>query len=893
MAREKNNKTTTDDRATVHLVCQAHIDPVWMWTWQEGAREAISTFHTAADILDEFPEFVFNHNESILYEVIEDNDPALFDRIRKHVKQGRWHIAGGWYLQPDLNMSGGESIVQQIQEGRRYFSSRFGVKPTVAYNFDTFGHPASLPQILKQSGFDMYIHCRPVQHQLTLPAPLYQWQGHDGARVLTLRPDTGWYCTGPADTPVPGVQTARDQALNGIAQARQTGRDVLVLWGLGDHGGGPTRADLLQLRALIAETNDVQVIHSTPEAYLERLTTQLPMESIPVHQDELQRTFAGCYTSVAPIKRAMRHAEAAISSAEKWATVAWWRTGVPYPASRLRKAWKAALFNTFHDTLCGSLAETALPGVMDYFGYATNIADQITFRAQNALTPAVKPDPGTIPLYVFNPHPYPMKAAVSGHFVIDYRPPPGRHPFILQDDEGQLTPCQTGGGAYEQTSGGFQPHLHFIADMPAMSVRRYVVRTNTKPSRRVASGPLQLHQSATEIVVENRWLKATFSHKSAALVSLVEKSTERELLHGPVRFAAMRDTGDAWGGDSNADFNTTVGEFAPLTPAQVGAQWAGEMAETGAPLRILPAAGELLPAGMSRELAVTIEGLTSWGQSKASIQFTLYADLPHIDINTRLHWQERRKMAKLVLPFDLPNPLVTCEVPYGIANRAADGSEHSQNRWLRLDEGDSTPRAIEAQGAAKAVAKKSKPKKLAVGVANNGQYGFAVTPDGTVGLSVARGAVHTRWGDQAIEANEHHTFQDQGQIDTRFRIVIGQPAEVTNTLMPAALELNQPFDVFAAFFPPTPRLDVAHAVAPFLQVTPQTVQLGALRKAEDEDALIVRLVESVGMTTMTTLTLEGAELTRVELKPFEITTLKVKRGSKGITVKPCGLIEEA
>ncbi|MCL5999757.1 MAG: hypothetical protein M1546_27395 [Chloroflexi bacterium] len=218
----KKNKTKTDDRPIVHLVCQAHIDPVWMWTWQEGAREGISTFHTAANLLEEFPDFVFNHNESVLYEWIEENDPALFARIRKLVKQGRWNISGGWYLQPDCNMSAGETLVRLIQEGQRYFSDKFGVTPRVAYNFDTFGHPASLPQMLAQAGYGMYIHCRPVPHQLQLPAALYQWQGHDGTRVLVLRPDTGWYCTGPSDIPVPGVQTARALATNGVTQARET-----------------------------------------------------------------------------------------------------------------------------------------------------------------------------------------------------------------------------------------------------------------------------------------------------------------------------------------------------------------------------------------------------------------------------------------------------------------------------------------------------------------------------------------------------------------------------------------------------------------------------------------------------------------------------------------------
>ena len=182
----KQKKAKSADRPIVHLICQAHIDPVWMWNWQEGAREGISTFHTAANLLEEFPGFIFNHNESILYEWIEESDPALFARIRKLVKQGRWNIAGGWYVQPDCNMPAGETLVRQIMEGRRYFSDKFGAWPTVAYNFDTFGHPASLPQVLQQAGYGLYIHCRPVPHQLDLPAALRLWQGHDGAQLLCI-----------------------------------------------------------------------------------------------------------------------------------------------------------------------------------------------------------------------------------------------------------------------------------------------------------------------------------------------------------------------------------------------------------------------------------------------------------------------------------------------------------------------------------------------------------------------------------------------------------------------------------------------------------------------------------------------------------------------------------
>jgi alpha-mannosidase len=251
-----------------------------------------------------------------------------------------------------------------------------------------------------------------------------------------------------------------------------------------------------------------------------------------------------------------------------------------------------------------------------------------------------------------------------------------------------------------------------------------------------------------------------------------------------------------------------------------------------------------------------------------------------------------------VFPFDLPTPVVTCEVPYGAADRAADGSEHSQNRWLRLDEGGSAVLVASTRStrpSARAAAKRASAGKLSIGLANNGQYGFAVTPDGSVGLSLARGAVHTRFGDQPIEPNESHTFIDQGQVDTRFRLIAGTTGEVTDALIPTALELNQPLDLFAVFYPLAPQLDPEAASQPFLRVTPQTVQLGALKKAEDEDALIVRLFESVGKPTTAVLSIEGAgDDYQLNLNPFEIVTLKVKRGKKGagVTIKPTGLVEK-
>jgi alpha-mannosidase len=440
--------------------------------------------------------------------------------------------------------------------------------------------------------------------------------------------------------------------------------------------------------------------------------------------------------------------------------------------------------------------------------------------------------------------------------MFDYRPLPQIPDFALFDEAGAAVPCQIGGGTYQQSSGSWQPHIHFIAEVPAMSVRRYEVRVGAQPAR--SAMPLTVEESAAGIVVENTWLRATFTREHAALVSLVDKTHGRELLRGPLRMVAMRDTGDAWGGETNVDYFTELGAFTALTPAEVGARWAGEDEATGEALRVLPSAAHPVLKGDAAQrntISCTIEGLTGWRSSLASIQVTLYADLPHIDVQTRLHLGDRRKMVKLVAPFALPEPDVRCEVPYGIARRAADGSEHAGNRWVTIGAGDA-----------------------AVGITDDGQYGFAVRPDGTYGASIARSAVHTRWGDQTIEPNERHTFIDQGQIDTAFRLVVGTPDDVAARISPTAATLNQPLDMFAVFYPPMPRQSGEDAARPFVRIEPATVQLGALKKADGDDALVLRLVESAGRATKATVHVDGMKRAKtLTLRAHEIRTLRAVR----------------
>ena len=845
----------TPRRPIVHLVCNAHLDPIWMWPWEEGAREAISTFRTAADFCDEYPRFIFNHNESVLYEWVEEYDPALFARLQGLVKAGRWHIAGGWYLQPDCNLPGGETFVRLISVARRYFADKFGARPTVAYNFDPFGHHGSLPQILRQTGYEMYLHCRPGANLLELPAPLYRWQGLDGSQTLALRPATGWYGT--------FEHTGLESVRRGVEFARHTGEDQLVLWGLGDHGGGPSRKLLEAIHAVMDETADVEIRHSTPEAYLARIKDRPAGRCAPVHRGDLQRSFPGCYISMAPIKRAMRRGEALLASAERWSTVAWHERGRAYPQGRLDQAWKGVAFNTFHDILAGSSSEAAsLQDVMEIFGRSADVCRSLRMAAQMALLPEVPPRPDTIPVYVFNPHAHAMTAPVGLEFLMEYMPRPEAKSFALYDDTGRQMGCQNQGGPFERTGslGGWHRYLGFVAQVPPLSARRYEVRRHEQPA--AGRSPLTVRRTRAGIVVENRWLRAKFSRETGGLASLVDKRSGRDLLRGSVRPAAMKDTLDAWGGEANANFSTPLGEFAPLSPREV-ARWAGEDKTEVPALHVL----------FSGPVSVTIQSLVGWRRSRVCQQFTVYADLPQMEVNLRVHWQERRQCLKWVLPFRLKDSRAVCEVPFAAIERSTDGAENVGGRWVRLEEkaGD----------------------RLAVGVANDGQYAFHARGDGELGLSLVRGAAHCRFDDLPARADEHHTYMDQGQHDFRFRVLWGKAPALAKALIPAAMELNLPLEPFFIYHQPMPQPGAPRHAAPLLEVTPETVVLSALQRADDGDDLIVRLYEALGRRTRATLRLAGARSPfELDFGPFEIKTLRFTRTARGFALTACNLLEE-
>ncbi len=334
------------------LVCNSHIDPVWMWDWEEGAATALATFYQAAELLDEY-DFVFCHNEALLYEYIEEYDPELFGKIQELVKLGKWKIMGGWYLQPDCNLPSGEAFVRQIMLGRKYFAEKFDARPTVAINFDSFGHSAGLVQILKKTGYDGYLCCRPMswdKNMVELPDVEFMWVGKDGSEVKVARADDiTLYCS--------GFGTAKTDIERKARIFKDKG-EGLILWGVGNHGGNPSRKDLKDVAEMIEKGEiageKAEIIHACPEDFFNEMTPY------KLFNGSFQPCLIGCYASMSDVKKKNVELETALFETEKICSLAYLNGYVDdYGAAAFEEAEKALAKFQFHDLLAGTVCEQA------------------------------------------------------------------------------------------------------------------------------------------------------------------------------------------------------------------------------------------------------------------------------------------------------------------------------------------------------------------------------------------------------------------------------------------------------------------------------------------------------------------------------------------------------
>ncbi|MBR4865742.1 MAG: alpha-mannosidase, partial [Clostridia bacterium] len=448
----------------VHLICNAHIDPIWQWDWQEGVSAVLSTFQAAANLAESF-DYVFCHNEVTVYKYVEEYAPSLFERIQELVKAGKWHIMGGWYLQPDCNMPSGESFVRQILEGKRYFKEKFGIEPTTAINFDPFGHSVGLVQIIKKCGQDSYIFMRPYASEMELPSNQFIWRGLDGSEIKANRSQA-------YNTPLGNsAQVIRERA-------ESQEQDVIcVLWGVGNHGGGPSYKDLADIEEL-KKTSDDTYIHSTPETFFGKI------EPTEVVDRSLRISMPGCYTSMSKIKRKHALLESELALTEKMLTAALACGALKdYPEEKLHEIVQDLLNAEFHDVLPGTSIQCGEENGLKLLDHGLLEAERLKTKAYFALSAAEQPaKEGEYPILVFNPHPYEMTANVECEFMLADQNWSGEIISRLRivDEKGNATPYQV---IKEESNLNldWRKRVIFQATLAPMQLGRYSVYVKFEP----------------------------------------------------------------------------------------------------------------------------------------------------------------------------------------------------------------------------------------------------------------------------------------------------------------------------------------------------------------------------------------------------------------------------
>lgn len=333
-------------RHSVHCVGHAHIDMNWMWSWPETVSVTLDSLRTMLALMDEFPEFHFAQSQASVYAIVQEFDPAMLARIAERVREGRWEVTASHWVENDANLSGAEPLVRHLLQTRGYMRELFGLAPEdVCVNWapDTFGHAATCPSYLAQGGVrHVYLH-RPGAELQPVPEAFW-WEGPDGARVLVRNDQRRAYnCLVE-----PGALL---DALFDMERDTGLGFTMLV-YGCGDHGGGPTRRDLLMMREMSSWPVFPKMVPSTSRAFFERLERE--GGGLRTIADELNFEFTGCYTTQTLIKRDNRLAEARMLDTEVASALAQSLRVASVPQGKLSTNWRRVLFSHFHDILPGS-----------------------------------------------------------------------------------------------------------------------------------------------------------------------------------------------------------------------------------------------------------------------------------------------------------------------------------------------------------------------------------------------------------------------------------------------------------------------------------------------------------------------------------------------------------
>lgn len=792
------------------MIGNAHLDPVWLWRWQEGFQEVKATFRSALDRLKEYENFIFTSSSAAYYEWIEKNDSKMFEEIKERIQEGRWVICGGWWIQPDCNIPSGESFVRQGLIGQNYFKEKFGVTAKVGYNVDSFGHNGMLPQILKKSGMDSYVFMRPGPEEKGLPSRLFLWESKDGSRVKAFRIPFE-YCT---------FEHLENHIMHCKNELKHSFNQLMCFYGVGNHGGGPTKENIEIIEKLNGTMDDTNLIFSSPNDFFEHVESL--KDTLPVVHDDLLHHAVGCYSVHSEVKKLNRYSENLTLMAEKFSSIANWTTGQVYPPD-INQAWKGILFNQFHDILAGTSIESAYHDARDLYGESISISSRNMNYALQSLSwnINIEEEKGMKPMVIFNPHSWPVRVNVEiedGLFV-NYLLP---EEFIIEDVNGNEIPYQIVDPIAKIPN---RKRVVFLAELPPLGYSTYKLRALT-PAKEFET------VKVSENEMENDRFRLVIDQESGGIRSLFDKVKQIEVFKNDAAIpVVLNDTFDTWG-HGTLRFDEISGVFKPVRIKKL---------EEG-PVR-----------GVIR--------VTSKFQSSTIVQdFIMYKQSNKIEVKVKVNWQESYQTLKIKFPVSFNQRNTTYEIPFGHTSRESDGNEKPMQNWVDVT----------------GTISKQREEIYGLSILNDGKYGVDVKGN-TINLTVLRSTIYAHHAPFIPDLDEDYPIIDQGIQTFTYQLLPHENSWEEAETVKHALELNQKPQLIVETYH---KGSLAQEDS-FISIDQPNIILSALKKAENHDDLIIRLVETNNAETVAKVELKNwGRAMELHFGPMEIKTLCIPKNQK-------------
>jgi len=634
-------------------VGHAHIDVAWWWTLAQTVRKSGRTFSNVLRLMEQFPEYKFSQSQAQLYQYTEQNYPDIFEQIKDRVKEGRWEVMGGTWVEPDCNAIGAESFVRQFLLGRTYFRKHFGdVDTPVLWLPDTFGYSWAMPQLIKQAGMKYFITHKMSWNQYNhMPHQILWWQGLDGTRVLThflTTPEGSEYL--PHATTYNGKVTAAEVmgSWNNFRQ-KETYNKLITAYGFGDGGGGPTREMLENIEHLAEHPGAPRVRTGTIREYMEGIEADIS-EGLPVWNGEFYFEYhRGTYTSQARNKRNNRKSEMLLHDAEFLAAWASMLTSAVYPQEQIGKAWELICLNQFHDILPGSSIGPVYEDSDKDYAIIRGLGEKVREDALNALAQTL---PANATILAANPTSF-----------------GGRRIGVLEGSlsEGMGLVDASGNALTTQSvKGGVLVEIADAAPYSLMGLRE------GQSAAQRTDGSLSTTSDKNMTVLENSLLRVELNN-NGEITRLYDKQAKREVLLPDTTanvFQAFEDRPmnfDAWDIDIFYEDRTeAVSGVTSMTVTEHG------------PLR------------------VAVEIQRTYRSSTIHQTISLTRDSKRIDFDTWIDWHEHHILLKVAFPVNVMSPSATFDVQWGNVQRPTHTNtswdmarfETCAHKWADLSEGN-------------------------------------------------------------------------------------------------------------------------------------------------------------------------------------------------------------